>query len=72
MTENNNKPSVVIVGKVLPILHEQLQSYTTITHLENISGDNAKLLDNALLTADGLISTSMLKVNETLLNKAPH
>jgi glyoxylate reductase len=71
MTETKNKPSLVIVGKVQPIILKLLQTKTTITHLEDFSGPNAALLDKALLTADGLFASSALAVDETLLNKAP-
>ncbi len=72
MTENKNKPAVVIVGKVRPIIHELLQGKVSITHLKDFSGPNAILLEKALLTADGLLASSALSVDEALLRKAPH
>lgn len=70
MTEN--KPSILIAGKVLPIIPELLQSAANVTHIENISGTNTDLLDQMLRTADGILSTGALSVDSTLLEKAPH
>lgn len=68
MTEKN-KPIVVTVGKIMPIIHELLQPYATITHFKNLSGDVS--FEKALQTADGLVSSGMITVNEALLQKAP-
>jgi len=71
MTEINTKPSVVIVGRVLPIIHELLQVATNITHFEKVGAAATIPLEKALSTAAGLLATSALSVNETLLVKAP-
>jgi glyoxylate reductase len=68
MTETNSRPSVVIVGRVLPIIHELLQAKTNVTHLEKLT--TAKL-EKVLLTADGLLSTSVLSITEALLSQMP-
>lgn len=67
-----NKPSVLIVGKILPIILELLQTAANITHLPNASGANAAILEQMLPTIDGLLSTSVLSVDKSLLNKAPN
>lgn len=71
MAETNNKPAVVIVGQVLPIVRELLQDKTSITYLEKITAATTATLKKVLLTADGLLSTSALTVNEALLVQAP-
>ena len=71
MTETKIKPSVVIAGRVLPIIRELLQDKTSVTYLEEISDATTAKLEKALLTTDGLLVTSVLSVNEALLIKAP-
>lgn len=71
MAENQTKPSVVIVGRVLPIIHELLRDKTNVTLLEEVSPSTTANLEKALLTADGILSTSALSINEALLRKSP-
>ena len=72
MTETTTKPSVVIVGQVLSIIRDLLQDKKiNVTYLAELSAATTAKLEQALLTADGLLSTSALAVNGALLNKAP-
>lgn len=71
MTTNKTKPSVVIAGRVLPVIREQLETMTSVTQFEDLSGPNALLLDKALHTAQGLLATASITVNAALLDKAP-
>lgn len=71
MAETTSKPSVVIVGRVLPIIRELLQDKTSVTYLEELTTATTAKLRKVLLTAEGLLSTSILSITETLLSKAP-
>lgn len=71
MVIDKTKPSVIIAGRVLPVIREQLETTTSVTQFEDLSGSNALLLDKALQTAEGLLSTASLTVNSALLEKAP-
>lgn len=68
---NQTKPSVLIAGKVLPIIPELLQTAANVTHLTDISGADAERLEQILPTIDGLLSTGALTVDKALLAKAP-
>ncbi len=71
MVETNSKPAVLIVGRVLPIIRELLQDKANVTYLEKLTAATTDKLNNVLLTADGLLSTSVLSITEALLSKAP-
>ena len=71
MSPSSTKLSVVVTGHVLPILPELLQPAADLALFPDPRGKDHAAFLAALGQADGLISSSSITVDETLLNQAP-